>query len=188
MGEPTVAKYDADSAANYQIVISEAQLRERIAAMGRQISKDYQGRVVYCVGILEDGFVFVADLVRAITCDVICQFVKPHIQGNCDSTTATTQIFYAPEVDIEGQHVLLCQGILNTGQTTDFLVRNFQARGAASVSVCALLDRHSARRVKLDVNYCGFLVGPQWLAGFGLGTPVLNRNLPFLYAAQETCR
>lgn len=186
MGESTVANYDANHAANYQIVISEAQLRERVTAMGRQISKDYQGRTVYCVGILEDGFVFVADLVRAITCDVFCQFVKPHVI--CDSNIVTTRIFYAPEVDIEGQHVLLCQGMLHTGQTTDFLVRNYQARGAASVAVCALLDRHSARRVQLDVNYCGFLVGPQWLAGYGLGTPALNRNLPFLYAAQETRR
>jgi len=176
MAEPT--------AANYQIVISETQLRQRIDALGRQISKDFQGRVVCCVGILEDGFVFVADLVRAITGDVICQFVKPHT-GAYDSNLATTEIFYAPEADVEGQHVLLCQGMLHSGQTTDFLLRNFQARGAASVAVCALLDRQSARRVQLEVNYCGFLVGPQWLAGFGLGTPSLNRNLPFIYAAPE---
>lgn len=171
--------------ANYQIVISEAQLSQRIAALGRQISKDYRGRVVYCVGVLEDGFVFVADLARAITADVYCQFVKPHTQGIYGCNIETTEIFYAPEVDIEGQHVLLCQGILSTGQTTDFLLRNFQARGAASVAICALLDRQSARRVQLSVNYCGFLVGPQWLAGFGLGAPALNRNLPFLYAAPE---
>jgi hypoxanthine phosphoribosyltransferase len=173
------------TAANYQIVISEAQLRQRIEALGREISKDYQGRVVYCVGILEDGFVFVADLIRAITGDVVCQFVKPHMQGLHDATTATTEIFYAPEADVEGQHVLLCHGLLSTGQTTDFLIRNFQARGAASVALCALLDRQSARRVQLEVNYCGFLVGPQFLAGFGLGAPQLNRNLPFIYAAPE---
>jgi hypoxanthine phosphoribosyltransferase len=185
MGESTVANHDANHAANYQVIISEAQLRERIVAMGRQISKDYQGRTVYCVGILDDGFVFLADLVRAITGDVLCQFVKPHIHG---SNVATKQIFYAPEADIEGRHVLLCQGMLHTGQTTDFLLRNFQARSAASVAVCALLDRHSARRVKLDITYSGFLVGPEWLAGFGLGSPALNRNLPFLYAAPETRR
>jgi hypoxanthine phosphoribosyltransferase len=173
------------TAANYQIVISEAQLRQRIEALGRQISRDFEGRVVYCVGILEDGFVFVADLVRAITGDVICQFVKPHTQGLGEGNIATTEIFYAPEADVAGQHVLLCHGLLCTGQTTDFLIRNFQARGAASVSVCALLDRHSARRVHLEVNYCGFLVGPQFLAGYGLGTPSLNRNLPFIYAAPE---
>jgi hypoxanthine phosphoribosyltransferase len=175
MAETTVEKY--------QVVISESQLRQRIDALGRQISKDFQGRVVYCVGILEDGFIFVADLVRAITGDVVCQFVKPHTQGLCGSNIETTEIFYAPEVDVEGQHILLCLGMLHSGQTTDFLIRNFQARGAASVAVCALLDRQSARRVHLEVNYCGFLVGPQLLAGFGLGTPNLNRNRPFIYTA-----
>lgn len=188
MGETTVANHDLHDPANYQIVISEAQLCERISAMGRQISKDYEGRGVHCVGILDDSFIFVADLVRAITCNVHCQFIKPHLRGICGSNLASKQIVYAPEIDIEGQHVLLCQGILHTGQTTDFLVRNFQARGAASVAVCALLDRHTARRVQLEINYCGFLVGAEWLAGFGLGSPALNRNVPFLYAANETRR
>lgn len=169
---------------NYQVVISESQLRQRIDALGRQISKDYEGRVVYCVGILEDGFIFMADLVRAITGDVVCQFVKPHTQGLC-GTNLATEIFYAPEVNVAGQHILLCLGLLHSGQTTDFLIRNFQARGAASVSVCALLDRQSARRVHLEVQYCGFLVGTQWLAGFGLGAPSLNRNRPFIYTAPE---
>jgi hypoxanthine phosphoribosyltransferase len=173
--------------ANYQVVISEAQLRQRIDALGRQISKDFHGRVVCCVGILEDGFIFVADLVRAITGDVVCQFVKPHTQLQ-DSDVETTEIFYAPEADVEGRHVLLCHGLLSTGQTTDFLIRNFQARGAASVAVCALLDRQSARRVHLDVDYSGFLVGPQYLAGFGLGTPSLNRNLPFIFTTPEVPR
>lgn len=176
------------AAANYQIVISEAQLRQRIDSLGRQISRDFQGKVICCVGILEDGFIFVADLVRAITGDVVCQFVKPHTHGFSDRNGATTEIFYAPEADVEGQHVLLCHGLLSTGQTTDFLIRNFQARGAASVAVCALLDRQAARRVQLEVAYCGFLVGPQFLAGYGLGTPDLNRNRPFVYAAQEIPR
>lgn len=181
------------NAANYQVVISETQLRQRIDSMGRQISKDYEGRVVCCVGILEDGFVFVADLVRAITGNVLCQFVKPHTRDLGGANIASneisaTEIFYAPEADVAGQHVLLCHGLLSTGQTTDFLIRNFQARGAASVALCVLLDRQSARRVHLEVHYCGFVVGPQWLAGFGLGTPNSNRNLPFIFAAPEIAR
>jgi len=170
-----------------ELVISEKRLRQRIASLGRQISRDYAGRVVHCVGVLEDGFLFVADLVREITCDVRCQFVKPYAREFLDNQTATKEIFYAPEVEVEGQHILLCEGILSTGQTTDFLIRNFQARGAASIAVCGLLDRHFDRRVDIDVTYCGFLVGPQRLAGFGLGTPTLNRNLPYIYAVPGVC-
>jgi hypoxanthine phosphoribosyltransferase len=177
-----MSTYDLEE---FESVISEAQLRQRIAALGRQISHDYQGRVLHCVGVLENGFLFVADLVREITCDVRWQFVRPHVHELDDHRVATTEIFYAPDVEVEGRHILLCEGILSTGQTTEFLLRNFQARGAASIAVCSLLDRHVDRRVSLDVAYCGFLVGPQRLAGFGLGTPTLNRNLPFIFASPE---
>jgi hypoxanthine phosphoribosyltransferase len=177
-----MGKHSAD---RYQVVISEAELRQRIAALGHQISEDFKGRAVLCVGVLEDGFIFVADLLREITCDVRCQFVKPFVRELYDQDRATTEIFYSPEVDIEGQHVLLCEAILSTGQTTDFLLRNFQARGAASISLCALLDRQADRRVDLQVAYSGFQVGPQRLAGFGLGSPALNRNCPFIFAAPD---
>jgi hypoxanthine phosphoribosyltransferase len=170
---------------NYEVVISEAQLRQRIAELGRQISRDFQGRVVHCVGVLEDGFLFVADLVREITCDVRCQFVTPYMREVYDHDRPTTEILYAPELNVKGEHVLLCVGIISTGLTVDFLVRSFQARGAASIAICGLLDRQSDRRVDLQVAYHGFQIGPQWLAGFGLGTPTLNRNLPFIFAAHD---
>jgi hypoxanthine phosphoribosyltransferase len=170
---------------NYEILITEGQLRQRIADLGGQVSRDFQGRVVHCVGVLENGFVFVADLVRSITCDVQCQFVKPYIREVYPQSITTTEIFYAPEVQIEGEHVLLCEGIVSTGQTTDFLVRNFQARGAASVAICCLLDRQSNRRVSLNVTYSGFQVENHWLAGFGLGRPILDRNLPFICVVPE---
>jgi len=170
---------------NYNVVISEAQLQTRISALGRRISNDYQGRSIYCVGVLENGFIFLADLLRSIHGDVRCQFVRTNVREVLENNITTTEIFYTPEVDVEGQHVLLCDGIVSSGQTTDFLVRNLKARGAASIAVCTLLDRQSARRVDLEVNYYGFQVGPQWLAGFGLGAPTRERNLPFIFAAPE---
>ncbi|HVJ04169.1 MAG TPA: phosphoribosyltransferase family protein [Candidatus Saccharimonadales bacterium] len=170
-----------------QLVISQAQLHERIAAMGRQISHDYQGRVVHCVGILDSAFVFVADLIREIEGSVRCQFIKPYTREILGNNTATREIFFAPEVDVEDRHILLCEGILSSGQTVDFLVRNFQARGAASVALCCLLNRPSDRHVNVDVAYSGFEIGRPWLSGFGLGTPAeyLDRNVPFIFAAGD---
>jgi hypoxanthine phosphoribosyltransferase len=170
---------------NYNVVVSEAQLQTRIAALGRRISRDYAGRSIYCVGVLENAFIFLADLLRSIHGDVRCQFVRTNVREVMENNISTTEIFYTPEVDVTGQHVLLCDGIVSSGQTTDFLVRNLKARGAASIAVCTLLDRQSARRVDLDVAYYGFQVGPQWLAGFGLGSPTRERNLPFIFAAPE---
>jgi hypoxanthine phosphoribosyltransferase len=170
---------------NYEIVVSEAQLQTRIAALGRRISRDYEGRSIFCVGVLENGFIFLADLLRSIHGDVRCQFVRTNVREILENNISTTEIFYTPEVDVAGQHVLLCDGIVSSGQTTEFLVRNLKARGAASIAVCTLLDRQSARRVHLEVTYFGFQVGPQWLAGFGLGAPTCERNVPFIFAAPE---
>ena len=78
------------------------------------------------------------------------------------------EIFYTPEVDVTGEHILLCEAILSTGLTTDFLIRHFKARGAASVAVCGLLDRPADRRVEIDVANYGIRVGSERLAGYGL--------------------
>ena len=171
----------------HQVVISEADLRQRIAELGQQISKDYEGRVVHCVGLLERGFIFIADLVRAIRGEVRCQFVKPYTDVVYDRNTEITQIFYSPDIDVHGEHILLCEAILASGLTADFLIRHFQARGAASVAVCTLLDRPSERRTPVDVAYYGFRVGPQRLAGFGLsaGSSALLSNVPYVFAVPD---
>lgn len=182
VAQPLFKKMPAE---NYDVVVSEAQLQARISALGRRISRDYDGRAIFCIGVLENGFIFLADLLRSIQGDVRCQFVRTSMREITENNISTTEIFYTPELDVEGQHVLLCDGIVSSGLTTDFLVRNLKARGAASIAVCALLDRQSARRVDLDVTYYGFQVGPQWLAGFGLGAPTRERNLPFIFAAPE---
>jgi hypoxanthine phosphoribosyltransferase len=171
----------------HQIVISEAELRQRIAELGQQISKDYEGRVVHCVGVLERGFIFIADLVRTLRCEVRCQFVKPYTDVVYDRDTPVTQIFYSPDIDVHGEHILLCEAILGSGLTTDFLMRHFQVRGAASVAVCTLLDRPSDRCVEVDVAYYGFRVGPQRLAGFGLslGSSAFLSNVPYIFTAPD---
>jgi len=170
----------------HKIVISEAELQLRIAQLGDQISRDFQGRAVHCICVLENGFLFVADLIRKITCDIRCQFVKPQVIQRKIGNRMMEEILYTPDVNVEGQHVLLCEGILSTGYTTDFLYRSFQARGAASVSLCTLLNCEHDRRVELAITYIGFQVEPQWLAGFGLGSPTLNRNIPYIFAFPKT--
>jgi hypoxanthine phosphoribosyltransferase len=174
-----------------QVVIPEAELRQRIALLGEQISRDYQGRALHLIGVLENGFLFVNDLMRAITCDARCEFIKPYVHITRNGGVETTQIFYAPEIDVLGKHILLCEGILSTGQTSDFLLRHFQARGAASVALCSLLDRPSDRRIELDAAYYGFRVGSEWLAGFGLGFRMgiggaaMRSSAPCIFTAPE---
>src|SRR5512146_1127982 len=93
--------------ANPKVVITPEQITKRVAAMGRQITDDYQGRTLHIVTVLENGFVFAADLVRSLELPMVCHFVRPFTREILQGGTATTEIFYRPELDVSGQHVLL---------------------------------------------------------------------------------
>lgn len=182
------AQPDIGVPGTFQTVLTGEQINRRIVDIARQINTDYAGKTLYIVGVLEDCFVFTADLVRHLELPVICQFVKPstqELQRGEDGDTGTTQIFFSPEVYVKGGDVLLIHGLLQTGITTEFLSRHLLACGAKSVKICTLLDRQSARRVLLQPDYFGFLVDEKYVFGFGLGAPNLGRNLPYIATTRE---
>jgi hypoxanthine phosphoribosyltransferase len=163
-----------------KIIIPTEQIEKRVREIARQISDDYRGKTVHVLGILENGFVFLADLVRELEGPVICQFIKPKYS---DKASDPREIFFSHNLDIRGQHVLLVEGLVHSGVTTDFLMNDLRGRGAASVKLATLLDRPSARRVQLQPDYFGFLVDGAFLVGYGLGsTQQTSRNLPFVAA------
>jgi len=163
-----------------QVVISADQIQKRVRDMARQISNDYSGRSLCAVGILEDSFVFMSDLVRQIEIPISCQFVKPEVRELKQGEVITQEILFSPEVDVKGRDVLLVETLLVSGVTAEFLFRTILTRGASSVKTAALLDRQTARRVPLQPDYFGFLVDDTYIFGYGLGAPELGRNLPFV--------
>lgn len=165
-------------------VITTEQLEKRVKELGRQISDDHQGQTIQMLAVLENAFIFVADLVRTVEVPVVCQFVKPkYSRPQTGSTSDVMEIFFSHEPDIKGQHIVLVEGLVHSGITTDFLMSDLRSRGAASVKLATLLDRQSARRVPLQPDYFGFLVDDAFLVGYGLGAAEqTNRNLPYLAA------
>lgn len=146
--------------------------------MARRIATDYQGKTIYVVGMMENGFVFMADLVRELDLPVVCQFVK----GEYKESSASMEIFYSPEIDVQGQDVLLVETLIQSGVTSEFLMRNLMGRGARSVKLAVLLDKQTSRRVSLQPDYFGFLMNDSFVVGYGLGAPHLGRNLPYIAA------
>ena len=135
------------------------------------------------LGILENSFMFMSDLVRAMDVPVVCTFIKPRYKQTQQGEAPVLEIFFSHELDIQGKHVLLVEGLVHSGVTTEFLMGDLRARGAASVKLATLLDRQSARRVPLQPDYFGFLVDDAFLCGYGLGSPEqTGRNLPHLSA------
>jgi hypoxanthine phosphoribosyltransferase len=166
-------------------VITADQIQKRVKELGRQISDDYKGQTVQMLAVLENAFMFLADLVRTVEVPVVCQFIKPKYSRTQDgSANEVMEILFSHEPDIRGQHILLVEGLVHSGVTSEFLMSDLRARGAASVKLVTLADRQSARRVPLQPDYFGFLVDETFLIGYGLGAvEQTNRNLPYLAAA-----
>ena len=160
-------------------LIPAENIQKRVREMGRQISDDYREQTIHVLAVLENAFVFTADLVRTLDVPLVCQFVKPQYRPG-----DVLEIFFSHGPDISGQHVLLLEGLVHSGLTTDFLMSDVRSRGAASVKVATLLDRPVARRVQLQPDYFGFLVQEPFVVGYGLGSAQqTNRNLPYLAVA-----
>ena len=171
------------SSASLRQVISAEQIQKRVRELARQISDDYRGQTVVALGILENGFIFISDLVRALDVPVVCTFIKPRYRQTKQGEAPLLEIQFSHELDIVEKNVLLVEGLVHSGVTTEYLMSDLKARGAASVKLVTLLDRQSARRVQLQPDYFGFLVDDAFLCGYGLGSPEqTGRNLPYLAA------
>ena len=165
-------------------VIAAEQIQKRVKELARHISDDYQGQTIQALAVLENAFMFMADLVRALEVPVVCQFIKPKYSRQGNEAGEIVEIFFSHEPDIRGQHILLVEGLVHSGVTSEFLMSDLRARGAASVKLVTLLDRQSARRVALQPDYFGFLVDDTFLIGYGLGAvQQTNRNIPYLAAS-----
>jgi len=162
-----------------RVILSADQIKKRVQEMGRQIARDYQGRTLHVIAVMENGFMFMADLVRELNMPVVCQFVKGEFN---DEHPSTTEIFYSPEVEVAGKEVLLVEALIQSGLTSEFLLRNLISRGASSVKLAVLLDKQAARRVSLQPDYFGFLLNDSFVVGYGLGDAHTGRNLPYIAA------
>ncbi len=169
---------------NLKVIVTAEQIQHRIAELGRQITADYAGKRVVIIGVLENAFVFMADLIRHIELPTVCQFVLSDVHDVEQGLAPAREIFFFPEVEVSGEHVLLVEGLVQSGLTTDFLVTNLMGRGAASIKTASLLNRQSSRKVSVQLDYFGFEIDDPYVVGYGLGAPHLGRNLPYVAATK----
>lgn len=168
-----------------KVLVTPEQIALRVKELARQISADYSGKTLHMLCVLENGFIFAADLARALDLPVVCQFVRPEVRDE-SAGRPMREIYYGPELQVKGQHVLLVEAILQSGQTSEFLIRSMLMRGAASVKLCCLLDKQPARKIALQPDYFGFLLDDTFVAGYGLGAPEVGRNLPYIVSLPKT--
>jgi hypoxanthine phosphoribosyltransferase len=162
------------------VVVSEAQLRERIAELGAQLTADYAGRAPLLVGVLKGAFVFMSDLARAIRLPVEFDFMAVASYGSSTKTSGIVRIVKDLDLDLTDRHVLVVEDIVDSGLTLAYLRRNLLAREPASLEVCALLVKEGLQRQDPDLRYVGFRIPADFVVGYGLDVDERYRNLPYV--------
>jgi hypoxanthine phosphoribosyltransferase len=166
-----------------KVAYTRQRLRNRVSQLGRSISKDYAGRTVDVVVVLESSFLFAADLVREISRPVICHFVRSEMRDVHLSGYARREIFFSAPPLLDGRDVLVVDAVLNTGVTQDFLLKRLEEGKPRSLRLVVLFDKPEGRKVNLQAAYTGFAAASKEWVGYGLSGPRgLFRNLPYVAA------
>lgn len=169
----------AGSPDRVEVFISESRIRERVEQLGREITRDHQGLPTTLVGVLKGSFVFLADLARAVDLPVEVDFIGA---SSYEGTHTTGEVRVTRDLSrpVEGRHLVLVEDILDTGLTLRRLLDHLQTHRPASLRVCCLLEKPARARVRIPVDYRGFLIGDEFVVGYGLDKDELHRNLPFV--------
>jgi len=162
------------------ILITEERLQNRICELGQQITRDYDGLNPMLICVLKGGYVFLADLTRALGLRHSIDFMAISSYGNATESTGVVRILKDLDISIDGKHVLIVEDIIDTGRTLSYIVANLRTRQPASVRVCTLLSKPSRREVEVPIHYVGFEVPNEFVVGYGLDYAERYRNLRFI--------
>ena len=165
-----------------RVLLSDRQIQQKVAELGKRITRDYAQRQPLLVGVQRGMVCFMADLMRQITLPIMLDFMSISHYGRADG--AAVRITKDLDIDLEGQDVVLVEDIIDTGMTLNYLIGHLKSKGAASVEVCALLDKRARRIADVPIKYVGFEVPDEFLVGYGLDHMEKYRNLPFVAVLQ----
>jgi hypoxanthine phosphoribosyltransferase len=171
-----------------EILVQPDQLKERVRALGRQVSEDYEGRDVLLVGVLKGAMFFLADLMRNISASCEVDFMAVASYGSATDSSGVVRILKDLDTPIAGRHVLIVEDIVDSGLTLQYLLRNLGARDPGSLEVCALLTKPERRKADVPIRYIGFEIPNRFAIGYGLDHAERWRNLPYVAALAESAR
>ncbi len=162
-----------------RVLISEKELEEAVAAIGRKISEDYAGKDPIFVGVLKGCFIFMADLMRHVDIDCSMDFMAVSSYSGITSTGAVKINKDLSEI-IEGRHLILVEDILDSGITLNYLKNYLMVRKPASIAVATLMDKPARRKADIYADYSCFEIPDAFVVGYGLDYNEKYRNLPYI--------
>ncbi len=164
-----------------KILITEAEIKEKVKELGKKITEDYQNKEVVFVTVLRGAVIFMADLARAISIPVIFDFIAISSYGASTESSGVVRILKDLDETIEGKEVLVVEDIVDTGLSLDYLLRILRSRKPASLKVCTLLSKSERRKAKIKIDYLGFEIPNKFVVGYGLDYAGKFRNVPYIF-------
>lgn len=167
------------------ILFSEEKIKERVAQLGAEITRDYSGSSLMLIGVLKGSFVFLADLARNIDLDCEIRFLSCSSYGSASVTSGEVNIKEPLDFDVRqiaGRDVLLVEDIIDSGFTMVELREFFSEFSPSSLKICTMLDKTSRREIPIKADYAGFICPDEFVVGYGLDYAERYRNLPYIAA------
>ena len=164
----------------FELMLDQKKINQQVMQIGERISADYAGESLVLVGVLKGCIVFLADLMRYIKLPVEIEFISAASYRRGIRREDDVIIGGGIAIPLKGRHVLVVEGIVDTGRTASVIVEKIRKMEPASVEVVTLLDKPASHRVNIDIKYKGFNIGNEFVIGFGLDNAQLYRNLPFI--------
>lgn len=168
-----------------EVLISEEELKQRVAELGKQISEDYRGEDVVLVCVLKGAVMFFSDLARHITGNVTLDFISCSSYGSSTVSSGVVRILKDLDRPVEGKNVVVVEDIVDTGTTLHYLLKNLKSRNTKSVRLAALLNKPDRRKVDVHVDYQGFVIPDYFVVGYGLDYDEKYRQLPYVGVLKE---
>ena len=163
-----------------KIHITEKDIQKRVNEIGKELSTKYREKSPIIIGVLNGSFIFLADLVRSIKIDCKVDFIKLKSYDG-PSSTGEVNLVNDISLDIENEHIIVVEDIIDTGLTLDFLISHFINLNPASISIATLLFKNTKKKIKHKVDYIGFDVDDEFVIGYGMDLNQEKRNLPSIY-------
>jgi len=161
-----------------KILISKTQIKQRIIDLGSEISKDYKGKEIHIVGVLNGAFIFLADLARNLK--VSCKICFLQASSYNDQKVSSGKVKLMHNLNLRGKHVLVVEDIFDTGLTLKCILEDLQIQKPKSLEICTLLSKKIPKKVPINVKYVGFEIEDRFVVGYGLDYAEKFREIPYI--------
>lgn len=168
-----------------RVMFTADQIAARVREMGLELARDLETRRPLFVGVLKGACMFQCDLARATPADVELDFLSVSSYGSGTSSSGTVRVISDLRGDIAGRHVVLCEGVVDSGLSVSFILDLLRSRHPASIKVATLLDKVPCRKMQVPVDYAGWKIGSEFVIGYGMDAAERYRNLPYVGVLEE---